>query len=164
MDHYAAAARSISLVSILTATAPGTVEDVLTEVREESGERGVLALTEAAVILLRLAVDDLDAVLATSGSDRDAHASVIRVYDQYAQDEERALSPLLPGLLDAAGGATLAHAQALTALVAQAGADTALVTGLAKATGMVLRLIEAGTGTPVDELISDFEDRLLIRT
>ncbi|MFF9143896.1 hypothetical protein ACF1BN_03395 [Streptomyces sp. NPDC014861] len=50
----------------------------------------MLALTQADAVLLRLTMDDLDAVLSDS---------VIRVYEEYSEGDEWALPPLLPALL-----------------------------------------------------------------
>ncbi|MFF0484836.1 hypothetical protein [Streptomyces sp. NPDC004435] len=56
----------------------------------------MLALPQADAILLRLTMDDLDAVLSDS---------VIRVYEEYSEGGEWTLAPLLPALLIAEAGA-----------------------------------------------------------
>lgn len=154
VQTYTAAARSISLLNVYAGLADGSPEAIVTEVETDQGPRGLLALTEAAALLFSMAVEDLAALPELDCYDVPEH--VVGIFEAYG--ETPALARLLPRLLQAAGGATLDDVQALTAVLAEAGLTPAFPLGLARATVMVLRLIELH-GTGIEALIETLEEQ-----
>ncbi|MFJ3856164.1 hypothetical protein ACIPRL_08055 [Streptomyces sp. NPDC090085] len=157
VDTYNAAARTITLLNLYSTGQDGT-EAVAAEVAEE-GQRALLAFTEACALAFSMSVEDLTALRDAAHLDVPRH--ITGIYEKYG--DLPALAEHMPRLLQAAGGRSLDDLAELTAVLTEIGLTPALPLSLARATVMVLRLVEL-SGTQIADLIDDLEQQMLMRT